>query len=93
MSNDSISIRYIRRAGARQIPTLVLSTLALLIGSTAPTFAQAGQPPGEHRPASAQVAKAAPGAVADEGPFCIRTRKKLWVEGEGWIVRRVNMCR
>lgn len=23
---------------------------------------------------------------------CQRPRKRLWVEGEGWIVRRVNIC-
>ena len=25
-------------------------------------------------------------------PGCSRARKKLWVEGEGWIVRRVTTC-
>ena len=24
---------------------------------------------------------------------CVRPRKRLWVEGEGWIVRRVTVCR
>lgn len=23
---------------------------------------------------------------------CVRPRKRLWVEGEGWIVRRVTIC-
>ena len=25
-------------------------------------------------------------------PGCHRPRKRLWVEGEGWIVRRVTVC-
>lgn len=24
---------------------------------------------------------------------CSRTRRRLWVDGEGWIVRRVTTCR
>jgi hypothetical protein len=27
----------------------------------------------------------------DDG--CSRVRRKLWVEGDGWIVRRVSLCR
>lgn len=27
-----------------------------------------------------------------EGVACDRSRKRLWVEGEGWIVRRVTTC-
>jgi hypothetical protein len=23
---------------------------------------------------------------------CLRSRKKLWVDGEGWIIRRVTTC-
>jgi hypothetical protein len=25
-------------------------------------------------------------------PGCLRPRKRLWVEGEGWVVRRVTVC-
>jgi hypothetical protein len=28
----------------------------------------------------------------NEGLNCDRSRKRLWVEGEGWIVRRVTTC-
>jgi hypothetical protein len=31
------------------------------------------------------------GVPTQEG--CVRPRKRLWVEGEGWIVRRVTVCR
>lgn len=28
----------------------------------------------------------------NKGPACERNRKRLWVEGEGWVVRRVTTC-
>ena len=30
---------------------------------------------------------------AGQQTSCDRSRKRLWVEGEGWIVRRVAICR
>jgi hypothetical protein len=32
------------------------------------------------------------GTPADAEPACDKTRKRLWVEGEGWVVRRVTTC-
>ena len=29
----------------------------------------------------------------DDLTNCSRSRKRLWVDGEGWIVRRVTTCR
>ncbi|SFG73640.1 hypothetical protein [Methylobacterium gossipiicola] len=29
----------------------------------------------------------------DDLTNCSRTRRRLWVDGEGWIVRRVTTCR
>jgi len=29
---------------------------------------------------------------ADEEQACNRPRRRLWVEGEGWVVRRVSVC-
>lgn len=26
-------------------------------------------------------------------PSCVSPRRKLWLDGEGWIVRRVRICR
>jgi hypothetical protein len=31
-------------------------------------------------------------AGADDAA-CTKVRKRLWVDGEGWIVRRVSICR
>lgn len=46
---------------------------------------------------TAKVAQAEPASAAktlsDEDPTCSRARKRLWVDGEGWIVRRVTTCR
>lgn len=30
------------------------------------------------------------GTASDEG--CLRQRKRLWIEGEGWMIRKVNVC-
>jgi hypothetical protein len=29
---------------------------------------------------------------ADLEPTCLRSRKRLWIDGEGWVVRRVTTC-
>ena len=31
--------------------------------------------------------------VVEEEPACSRPRRRLWVEGEGWVIRRVAVCR
>ncbi len=31
-------------------------------------------------------------SVEEADPGCLRARKRLWVEGEGWVVRRVTTC-
>ncbi|HEX8164267.1 MAG TPA: hypothetical protein VF601_00585 [Beijerinckiaceae bacterium] len=37
---------------------------------------------------------AAAGPAAKDGEeSCLKARRKLWVDGEGWIVRRVTTCR
>lgn len=38
------------------------------------------------------AATVVPQTPVDPAPICSRTRRKLWVEGEGWIVRRVYAC-
>ncbi|MDQ4136391.1 MAG: hypothetical protein M3158_09430 [Pseudomonadota bacterium] len=30
--------------------------------------------------------------AAEEEQVCNRPRRRLWVEGEGWVVRRVSAC-
>jgi hypothetical protein len=38
--------------------------------------------------ATSSIAKVA----SDDQPACDRPRRRLWVEGEGWVVRRVSAC-
>jgi hypothetical protein len=54
----------------------------------APAKAKAAEVVGDPLDRSA-FAKATP---EDDGA-CLTARKKLWVEGEGWIVRRITTCR
>ncbi|MDP4004916.1 hypothetical protein [Methylobacterium sp. NEAU K] len=29
----------------------------------------------------------------DDDATCSRMRRRLWIEGEGWVVRRITTCR
>lgn len=56
--------------------------------------------PQADRPSNASVQAEAPiGKVAmtveaeDDGANCTKSRKRMFVDGEGWIVRRVTTCR
>ena len=86
---------------------LRIACSALLLGSTLllVPFAPAEAAPHERaRPAAApapatKVAEADPVTTSslaktatDEDTFCSRPRRRLWVEGEGWVVRRVSAC-
>ena len=42
---------------------------------------------------SVRVVLPSPYSQDTERTDCLRSRKKLFVEGEGWIVRRVTTCR
>lgn len=33
------------------------------------------------------------GPSSDAEAVCTKVRRRLWVEGEGWVVRRVGHCR
>jgi len=43
---------------------------------------------------AAQVSQAAATSESEEeSANCNKQRRRLWIEGEGWIVRRVTICR
>ncbi|MEE7504208.1 hypothetical protein ACLBXO_27430 [Methylobacterium sp. C33D] len=49
-------------------------------------------------PAETKVAEAAPqvhpvSVERDDDVTCSRARRRLWIEGEGWVVRRITTCR
>ena len=79
---------------------------ALLVGSAILILPPAHAAPRKHphpvaiaKPVKTKLAQAEPAATssiakapADQQPACDRARRRLWVEGEGWVVRRVSTC-
>lgn len=70
-------------------------TGAFLCGVAVPSAMAAPAPVDR---STTKVADAAPvsqlaAADEDEPANCSKSRKRLWVESEGWIVRRVTICR
>lgn len=77
-------------------PLLRLSLGLLCLAPALPGEALAARktPPPAARPAPAEPAQK-PGTAwtAAEPANCTRARRKLWQEGEGWIVKTVSVCR
>ncbi len=94
--------RYSRTGAALATATLCLATVFLVAGGS---VSHAKPQKAEKSPKAAftamQGGKPAEGLDAattaaigkDEDGSCFTARKKLWVDGEGWIVRRVTTCR
>jgi hypothetical protein len=91
--------RYSPVGASLAFATLLLGSMFLL-ASLAPSFAA---PAAAAKPVKEKVAAVAasetdgPSATGsiraeDGGAGCQRARRKLWVDGEGWIVRRVTVC-
>ena len=61
------------------------------------TLAQAEAAPGatETKLAEATPQQVHPIAAVDrdDDASCSRARRRLWIEGEGWVVRRITTCR
>jgi hypothetical protein len=74
----------------RMIAAGVASAVLLL----APLAAQAAAGPSETKVADAgsQVHPAA-AVEREDDTTCSRARRRLWIEGEGWVVRRITTCR
>lgn len=94
------SLRYSRTGASLAFSTLLIGS-ALLIASLSPVFAAPAAGTAKARVAVAEAAKdgldgpAATGSTKPaegSGAGCLRSRKKLWVDGDGWIVRRVTVC-
>lgn len=82
--------------GTGVVRWMVRGALTLAIGAltaTAVTAAPAA-PTTKTVEATGTVARTNAEAVVEplEAPGCTRVRRRLWVEGEGWIVRRVTTC-
>ncbi len=79
----------------------ILISCALVIGvatSSAPTGVLGKDPrrneaARKSRPAASAIDVTATSSVrAFERSTCFQSRRKLWVEDDGWIVRRVTTC-
>ncbi|MBE7249190.1 MAG: hypothetical protein INR63_29980 [Actinomycetospora chiangmaiensis] len=58
------------------------------------TFAaQAANDPGETKVAEASTPVHSASVDRDDEATCSRARRRLWIEGEGWVVRRITTCR
>lgn len=51
--------------------------------------------PAEEKPVMQGEASVRPVAamVSDGQPVCTHARRRLWLEGEGWVVRKIATCR
>ena len=85
------------------LTTLLIGLASLFVSMTA-SFAAPAPSPATARVAAADLAKTAeaeePATTGsakanpeEDEAGCYRARRKLWVDGEGWIVRRVTLCR
>jgi hypothetical protein len=79
---------HVRRAG----PAAPLAILILAGTLMAATAAPNPEPRQSAPPSSGQNTQTVETPSVDSGPSCVKARRKLWVEGEGWIVRRVQLC-
>ncbi len=60
---------------------------------TVETSAPKTQAPPPVRAMTQELAQAEPEVGGASDAACSKVRKRLWVDGEGWIVRRVSICR
>jgi hypothetical protein len=65
---------------------------AAAAGSSARATKTASQALAATAPADVRDPQTTSSLAAAEDEKCQRARKRLWVEGEGWVVRRVTTC-
>jgi hypothetical protein len=96
--------RYSRTGAALATATLALATVFLVAGGSvsqakpqkaekSPKAAFTAMQSGGGKPAEGLDAATTAAIGKGEDGSCFTARKKLWVEDEGWIVRRVTTCR
>ena len=74
-----------------QVANLGLSS-AVAASSSAPTTKAASSSLAAATPADVKDPQTTSSVSTAEDDKCLRSRKRLWVEGEGWVVRRVTTC-
>jgi hypothetical protein len=99
-TNTVMAKRFSRPGAALASATLALATLFLAAGGAEAAARKAKEPKAAFtvlqggKPADV-ADPAATGSIGREASDvgCFTARRKLWVDGEGWIVRRVTTCR
>ena len=87
--------RFSRPAETAALAALILGVVLATVPLTTALAAPAGARQADRARTAEVAAVEMTGSLAkpaDEEPGCQKTRRKLWVEGEGWIVRRVTTC-
>ena len=73
---------------------LVLIGLSAAPSLAAPGTGRSTTQVAEATQVSQQVSQTATASDSEEDSAnCNKQRRRLWIEGEGWIVRRVTICR
>ena len=73
--------------------TTKFSTLLAFAGALVLSNVASAAPAPADRPIKvADASLASPAAGDDASANCVKPRKRLWIEGEGWVVRRVTIC-
>jgi uncharacterized membrane protein len=70
-----------------------LAALAAGLLVAAPVQAAPAPAAGSKAASQAESVKRVAETDGDDDAACTRARRRLWVEGEGWVVRRVTTCR
>lgn len=70
---------------------LLAGTVIAALAAPAADSAKGGKP-APSAPAATRTAVAEQAPAAEAMPACGKSRRKLWLEGEGWVVRRVYAC-
>lgn len=78
-------------------PTAAAAFAGLVLAGLTVVPASAAQPAGRSTTQVAEASQLSQPANAteseDDSANCNKQRRRLWIEGEGWIVRRVTICR
>jgi hypothetical protein len=92
------TIDIVRAAGFAACVALVLPipylnvTSAAAASSSAKATKTASNALASTAPVDVKEPQGTPSVTAADDDKCLRSRKRLWVEGEGWVVRRVTTC-
>jgi hypothetical protein len=74
------------------MPLSSFSLPSAAASSTARVAKTASAPPTRAKPVRVKDPETTSSVTPAADDKCLRSRKRLWVEGEGWVVRRVATC-